>query len=124
MKEMNYQKQVVNLFLCCSQAHDEGEYFPIWGTCLGFQLLTVLVAGENLLSKTTAENVTYPLNFSSGTCTYCSLKAHLHYSNSNHKDIVLKIIIKYKSRVHTTTVTITAQRNCIVEITFRIFFSS
>ncbi|XP_067251590.1 gamma-glutamyl hydrolase [Chanodichthys erythropterus] len=51
-------------FRLALKAHDEGEYFPIWGTCLGFQLLTVLVAGENLLSKTTAENVTYPLNFS------------------------------------------------------------
>uniref|UniRef100_A0A9J7ZZV2 Folate gamma-glutamyl hydrolase n=1 Tax=Cyprinus carpio carpio TaxID=630221 RepID=A0A9J7ZZV2_CYPCA len=45
-----------------SQANDEGDYFPIWGTGLGFQLLTVLVAGENLWNKTTAENVTYPLN--------------------------------------------------------------
>uniref|UniRef100_A0A8C1UB83 Glutamine amidotransferase domain-containing protein n=1 Tax=Cyprinus carpio TaxID=7962 RepID=A0A8C1UB83_CYPCA len=47
-----------------SQANDEGDYFPIWGTGLGFQMLTVLVAGENLWSKTTAENVTYPLNLS------------------------------------------------------------
>ncbi|KTG45531.1 hypothetical protein cypCar_00012666 [Cyprinus carpio] len=50
-------------FRLALKANDEGDYFPIWGTCLGFQLLTVLVAGENLLSKTTAENVTYPLNF-------------------------------------------------------------
>ncbi|XP_026100152.1 gamma-glutamyl hydrolase-like [Carassius auratus] len=50
-------------FRLALNANDEGDYFPIWGTCLGFQLLTVLVAGENLLSKTTAENVTYPLNF-------------------------------------------------------------
>ncbi|XP_043102796.1 gamma-glutamyl hydrolase [Puntigrus tetrazona] len=52
-------------FRLALKANDEGDYFPIWGTCLGFQLLTVLVAGENLLSKTTAENVTYPLNFTS-----------------------------------------------------------
>lgn len=52
-------------FRLALKANDQGDYFPIWGTCLGFQLLTVLVAGENLLSKTTAENVTYPLNFSS-----------------------------------------------------------
>lgn len=50
-----------------SQANDKGDYFPIWGTCLGLQLLTVLVAGENLLSRTIAENVTYPLNFTTGT---------------------------------------------------------
>ncbi|TTM20204.1 Gamma-glutamyl hydrolase [Bagarius yarrelli] len=36
-------------------ANDKGDYFPIWGTCLGFQLLTVQVAGKNLLSKTMAE---------------------------------------------------------------------
>ncbi|KAI2661348.1 Gamma-glutamyl hydrolase [Labeo rohita] len=52
-------------FRLALKANDEGDYFPIWGTCLGFQLLTVLVAGENLLSKTTAENVAYPLNFTS-----------------------------------------------------------
>ncbi|XP_073675688.1 gamma-glutamyl hydrolase [Garra rufa] len=52
-------------FRLALKGNDEGDYFPIWGTCLGFQLLTVLVAGENLLTKTTAENVTYPLNFTS-----------------------------------------------------------
>ncbi|KAF6730146.1 Gamma-glutamyl hydrolase [Oryzias melastigma] len=44
------------------EANDAGDYFPMWGTCLGMQLLTVLVAGENLLSRTTAENVALPLN--------------------------------------------------------------
>ncbi|CAL8296187.1 gamma-glutamyl hydrolase [Gadus morhua] len=44
------------------KANDGGDYFPIWGTCLGMQLLTVLVAGENLLSPTPAENIPLPLN--------------------------------------------------------------
>ncbi|CAI5649918.1 gamma-glutamyl hydrolase isoform X1 [Oreochromis niloticus] len=43
-------------------ANDAGDYFPIWGTCMGMQLLTVLVAGENLLTKTPAENLALPLN--------------------------------------------------------------
>uniref|UniRef100_A0A674B4W2 folate gamma-glutamyl hydrolase n=1 Tax=Salmo trutta TaxID=8032 RepID=A0A674B4W2_SALTR len=43
-------------------ANDAGDSFPIWGTCLGMQLLTCLVAGENLLTKTTAENMALPLN--------------------------------------------------------------
>ncbi|XP_040012139.1 gamma-glutamyl hydrolase [Xiphias gladius] len=43
-------------------ANDEGDFFPIWGTCMGMQLLTVLVAGENLLANTTAENIALPLN--------------------------------------------------------------
>ncbi|XP_056146141.1 gamma-glutamyl hydrolase-like isoform X2 [Lampris incognitus] len=43
-------------------ANDAGDYFPIWGTCMGMQLLTVMVSGKNLLTKTTAENVALPLN--------------------------------------------------------------
>uniref|UniRef100_A0A3P8U0I9 folate gamma-glutamyl hydrolase n=1 Tax=Amphiprion percula TaxID=161767 RepID=A0A3P8U0I9_AMPPE len=43
-------------------ANDAGDFFPIWGTCMGLQLLTVLVAGENLLTDTLAENVALPLN--------------------------------------------------------------
>ncbi|KAL6113985.1 uncharacterized protein ACO6RY_04862 [Pungitius sinensis] len=43
-------------------ANDDGDYFPIWGTCMGMQLLTVLVAGENLLESTTADNVALPLD--------------------------------------------------------------
>ncbi|KAM9744566.1 gamma-glutamyl hydrolase isoform 2-T3 [Menidia menidia] len=44
------------------QANNAGDFFPIWGTCMGMQLLTVLVAGENLLTETTAENIVLPLN--------------------------------------------------------------
>ncbi|XP_067083902.1 gamma-glutamyl hydrolase [Osmerus mordax] len=43
-------------------ANDAGDVFPIWGTCLGLQLLTYLVTGENLLTKTPAENMALPLN--------------------------------------------------------------
>uniref|UniRef100_A0A3B5LKP5 folate gamma-glutamyl hydrolase n=1 Tax=Xiphophorus couchianus TaxID=32473 RepID=A0A3B5LKP5_9TELE len=43
-------------------ANDAGDFFPIWGTCLGMQLLTVLVAEENLLSATPARNEALPLN--------------------------------------------------------------
>lgn len=50
----------------CSQANEAGDFFPIWGTCMGMQLLTVLVAGKNLLSNTTAENLALPLNLTAG----------------------------------------------------------
>lgn len=52
--------------LCVFQANDAGDFFPIWGTCMGMQLLTVLVAGENLLTNTTAENIALPLNLTEG----------------------------------------------------------
>ncbi|KAM8865678.1 gamma-glutamyl hydrolase [Synchiropus picturatus] len=44
------------------EANNKGDYFPIWGTCLGMQLLTALVAGKDLLSITPAENDMMPLN--------------------------------------------------------------
>uniref|UniRef100_A0A8C5H789 Gamma-glutamyl hydrolase n=1 Tax=Gouania willdenowi TaxID=441366 RepID=A0A8C5H789_GOUWI len=44
------------------KANDAGDFFPIWGTCLGMQLLTVLVAEKNLLTATPAENLSLPLD--------------------------------------------------------------
>ncbi|KAL2091777.1 hypothetical protein ACEWY4_011575 [Coilia grayii] len=44
------------------EANSRGDYFPVWGTCMGLQLLTVLVSGEDLLSRTPAENISMPLN--------------------------------------------------------------
>jgi len=41
--------------------------------------------------------------------------------DDNDKDIVLKIIL-YVKRVHTTTITLTAQRNNIIGNTFRMTF--
>lgn len=55
--------RVAKIFYTLAQtANDAGDFFPIWGTCLGMQLLTVLVAGENLLTNTLAENIALPLN--------------------------------------------------------------
>ncbi|XP_034026492.1 gamma-glutamyl hydrolase isoform X2 [Thalassophryne amazonica] len=47
------------------EANDARDYFPIWGTCMGLQLLTVLVSGELLMSRTPAENIAMPLNLTS-----------------------------------------------------------
>lgn len=44
------------------KANDAGDFFPVWGTCMGMQLLTVLVSDENLLTDTPAVNVAMPLN--------------------------------------------------------------
>lgn len=63
LQTSNFARIAGFYFSLAIKANDEGDTFPIWGTCLGLQLLTVFVAGENLLSSTTAENVTYPLNF-------------------------------------------------------------
>ena len=50
------------------QANDNDDYFPVWGTCLGFQLLAFIVAGNDnsVLSATDATNLSLPLEFIEG----------------------------------------------------------
>lgn len=48
------------------KANNAGDYFPLWGTCQGFQQLTVLTANKNLLTNTDTEAVALPLVFSPG----------------------------------------------------------
>lgn len=43
------------------KANDAGDYFPLWGTCQGFQQLSVLTANKNLLTLTDTKAVALPL---------------------------------------------------------------
>ncbi|XP_027860016.1 gamma-glutamyl hydrolase [Xiphophorus couchianus] len=43
------------------KANNAGDYFPIWGTCQGFQQLSVLTARRNLLTLTKTKAVALPL---------------------------------------------------------------
>ncbi|XP_061673575.1 gamma-glutamyl hydrolase [Syngnathoides biaculeatus] len=55
--------RVSNIFFQLAlKANEAGDHFPVWGTCLGMQLLTVLVSGHNLLTGAEADNVALPLN--------------------------------------------------------------
>ncbi|KAJ3602151.1 hypothetical protein NHX12_029910 [Muraenolepis orangiensis] len=48
------------------KANDDGDHFPIWGTCQGFQQLSVLTANKNLLTVTNTKSVALPLTFTTG----------------------------------------------------------
>lgn len=48
------------------ESFDNGDYFPVWGTCLGFEELSFLVSGQNLLTLTNTTSVPLPLNFTEG----------------------------------------------------------
>ncbi|XP_059110034.1 gamma-glutamyl hydrolase [Peromyscus eremicus] len=45
------------------ESYDGGDYFPVWGTCLGFEQLVFLVSGQKLLTRTKTYSVPLPLNF-------------------------------------------------------------
>jgi gamma-glutamyl hydrolase len=51
------------------EASDAGDHFPVWGTCLGFELLSTLVGGDGVLSPVSAENYSVPLNLTSAAQT-------------------------------------------------------
>lgn len=52
------------------EMNNQGDYFPIWGTCLGFELLTYLSAhGNEHRAHCSSINQPLPLEFKPGK--YC-----------------------------------------------------
>lgn len=45
------------------EANDNGDFYPIWGTCLGLELLSVLSSNKNMLEDCSAVDTTLPLQF-------------------------------------------------------------
>lgn len=48
------------------EAFDNGDYYPVWGTCLGFQELSTLTAGIQVTSDAKVWDESLPLNFTAG----------------------------------------------------------
>jgi len=63
----SYVKTAKFLLDLALKENDKDVYFPVWGTCQGFELLGVLVGGESALELRAfdAENLTLPLLWSS-----------------------------------------------------------
>ncbi|XP_053484746.1 gamma-glutamyl hydrolase [Ictalurus furcatus] len=58
-----YAKAAGIFYKLALEANSKGDYFPVWGTCLGFEQLTLLTSGKSLLSQTNTSGVALPLNF-------------------------------------------------------------
>eukprot|EP00943_MAST-04B_sp_MAST-4B-sp1_P003511 g3511.t1 len=61
-----YMKTAKYLLNQVLKINDKGEYFPLWGTCMGIQTLSVLVAEDSSilsLNEFDSENLMLPLNF-------------------------------------------------------------
>lgn len=63
------------------QANRRGDYFPVWGTCLGFEQLTYLTSGKNLLSYTNTSGVALPLRFTAGNTFLFTLNMTKRFVN-------------------------------------------
>ncbi|XP_007937663.1 gamma-glutamyl hydrolase [Orycteropus afer afer] len=67
LRTSDYAKVAKIFYNFALKSFDDGDYFPVWGTCLGFEELSFLVSGKNLLTKTETENKSLPLNFTGAT---------------------------------------------------------
>jgi len=57
-----YARAGAKLYELAIAANDNGDHFPIWGTCLGFEFLSVVTAGSNYLSDCSSFSA-QPLTF-------------------------------------------------------------
>lgn len=81
--EVKMQGREVTRFYCVNtglhfilyvfQANNRGDYFPVWGTCLGFEQLTYFTSGKTVLSYTNTSGVPLPLDFTNGMTLSCSI---------------------------------------------------
>lgn len=58
-----FYKSAKLIFDTLTRSYDAGVTIPLWGTCLGFELIHNIVAGEDVLGSVDAENYTVPLQF-------------------------------------------------------------
>ncbi|XP_054446014.1 gamma-glutamyl hydrolase [Pteronotus mesoamericanus] len=66
IRESGYARAAKTFYNLAIQSFDDGDYFPVWGTCLGFQELSYLASGEYLLIHTNTDGIAMPLNFTGG----------------------------------------------------------
>eukprot|EP00795_Rhopilema_esculentum_P017439 gene17439-9042_t len=59
-----YFSNADQLYNLAVKANQQGDFFPIWGTCLGFQAMSSITAGKPVVSSSNAIDLTLPLNFS------------------------------------------------------------
>uniref|UniRef100_A0A452UE25 Gamma-glutamyl hydrolase n=1 Tax=Ursus maritimus TaxID=29073 RepID=A0A452UE25_URSMA len=66
LKKSGYALTAKKFYNFAKQSFDDGDYFPVWGTCLGFEELSYLISGKSLLTLTHTDGITMPLNFTKG----------------------------------------------------------
>ena len=64
LKTSGYFRTGKLIYELALDANKNGDYFPLWGTCLGFEMLAVVGAGDNILASCKAEGISSTLSFS------------------------------------------------------------
>jgi len=90
------------LYHMALDANSRGDYFPVWGTCLGFQLISYLAAnGTDLRRPCLAEDRADPLIFTADGCApknvSCIIQKYLSSSKmfkGAPKDLIKNLMFK------------------------------
>ena len=84
LQNSGYAKAGGLLYKLAIDANNRGDFFPVWGTCLGFELLLCLAAGKNYLTTCSSYDRALPLTFRSGddTLLYYWQRYHILFSFS------------------------------------------
>jgi len=71
MPESPYYRHAKVVLEYAKHSFDNDSPFPVWGTCLGFEALMVMVAGDDtsVLGHCDSDDVSLPLNFTSHAAT-------------------------------------------------------
>lgn len=107
LSDSGYARTGKIIFDLASEMNLKGDYFPLWGTCLGFELLTILASDEKLiLSPCKSQDQALPIVFESNI-DLASTKM-FHSLASNMKKIM-----------QTKNVTINYHRWCLTRSDFK-----
>ncbi|XP_046390527.1 gamma-glutamyl hydrolase-like isoform X2 [Ischnura elegans] len=66
LKDSGYGRAGQLIYNLATHLNTVGDYFPVWGTCLGFEMLTFIATGKRILTDCSANNEALPLKFSDG----------------------------------------------------------
>lgn len=73
-----YGDAAKQLYTFAIQSNARGNYYPIWGTCLGMQVIPYAETGTDIRIDCSLRKVALPLDFVDGKMKYVLLKNHIN----------------------------------------------
>lgn len=97
------------LYKLAIEANDRGDYYPIWGTCLGLELLSVLTANRNVLENCSAVDEALTMEFvSRGNLFAPTSYANLSTLSSDYAAVIIEAL-------KTRNLTYNFHRKCLTD---------
>jgi len=89
-----YYECCKKLFYMAIEENDKGNYFPIWGCCLGFELLIIIVDGNDNMDNLLTRFNSYIKNKNKNKSILCKIKLYQDANKSRLINGIHKTAIK------------------------------